>query len=141
MKTTVSAIFIVGFFCLITLNACSDTIFSSGNSQTVINGLKFDITDETFTVTNETNQSAYYFTVERSLLPSILWLPVSTDENRVKPGQKITYSFDEMLCCSQDGEISFFHWYGVYSADDHPSDYETIPQTVIDPKTKKARKL
>lgn len=140
MKITIRVITIISAICFLTLNACSDHIFSSGNSKT-INGLEFEITNEEFTVRNRANQPVYYFSVERSLLVRILWLPISTEDNRINPGQKVAFPFDEELCCSEDSEISFFYWYGVYTMDDRPADYEDIPQIVIDPKTKRANKL
>lgn len=141
MKITVPAIIIFSVFCLMTLHACSDTIFLSGKGQTAINGLQFEITGKDFTVTNKTDQPVYYFVVERAALPSIYWVPISTDENKIEPQQKVTFALEELRTFNDEGDISFFYWEDIWNWEDLPLVDVTIPQIVIDPKTRKANKL
>lgn len=138
MKINTPTGLIFGVFSFIVLGACLNTISSSG---TVINGLQFEISDEEFTAINISDQAVYYFAIESVALALIDWVPISTEENRINPRQKFTLSIEELRCCNDEGELSFFYWHGNSNQENYHLYHEYIQHVRIDPKTKKVYKI
>lgn len=113
------------------LSGC--TILSSSDSKTH-DGLKFKLHDDHFVVTNTTGKPVYYFVVDRASTAFILWAPVSTKENEIKPKQKKMFLFEEIWNYSEGAQINFYYWV------EHEPDFESINVVVLDPESKKITK-
>jgi hypothetical protein len=92
--------------CILMLSACRNNPF-----QFTEDGIDFRITEDKIQIENLENRNLYYFTVNRSLLPVIIWIPESTDDNRIGPFQRKEFVITEILGYSEFmEEVSFFYW-------------------------------
>jgi hypothetical protein len=74
-------------------------------------GIEFQIKKDKIHVNNKENSNLYYYIINRSSLPRILWAPASTDDNRIKPLQNKEFLIEEIPGYSEGmTKVSFFYW-------------------------------
>lgn len=70
-----------------------------------------EIDQNRLTVFNSSDQSIYYALFDQSILPSILWAPISTDENKIPGFHKRSFEISDILRNgTTTGTIVLFFW-------------------------------
>lgn len=63
------------------------------------------------TVFNSSDQDIYYAVFDQSILPFILWAPISSEENRIAGFHKKTFEVSDILSGDKTaGTIVFYFW-------------------------------
>lgn len=70
-----------------------------------------EISDNQLSIFNSSDQNIYYAVFDQSILPFILWAPISSEENRIPGFHKKTFDISEILRDGNTtGTIIFYFW-------------------------------
>ena len=91
---------------LVLISACSGEPIQVQEDEVV-----GEIDQNRLTVFNSSDQNIYYALFDQSILPSILWAPISTDENKIPGFHKRSFEITDILRNgTTTGTIVFFFW-------------------------------
>lgn len=72
-----------------------------------------EMSQDQLTIFNSSDQSIYYAIFDQSILPFILWAPISSDENKISGFHKKSFRITDILREGQTtGTIVFYFWTG-----------------------------
>ncbi|MCG2589048.1 hypothetical protein [Rhodohalobacter sulfatireducens] len=93
------------FLITLLLISCSGSVSDLSKKDVSLN-----IENEHLLVKNNFNHSIYYFAVESGVAAQINWAPLSTEENRVRPGRLKSIPLDSIHAYDPGEEILFYYW-------------------------------
>ena len=70
-----------------------------------------EIEENRLTVFNSSDQDIYYAIFDQSILPFILWAPISSEENKIPGFRRKTFEISEILRGDNtSGTLVFYFW-------------------------------
>ena len=81
---------------------------------------------ENLVISNGLNETVYYAVFEQGSLAFTLWVPLSGEDNRLKPSQTIRIKKDDIHFYKKGSKVVVFYWTGL-----NPT-YESVESLVID---------
>ena len=118
-------------FQLLTLSAAFVTLLAAAgcsDNPLVVNTEEVSVLKqgEQMEVLNRLDESIYYFAVEQGTLATILWAPISREENEIKGKSTKELSYSEVFGYEPGGTIILHYWTG-----DDP-DSEDVRNVIIE---------
>lgn len=93
-------------FFILMFTSCSDRTIQVDEDEII-----GEINENQLSIFNSSDQSIYYAVFDQSLLPFILWAPISSEENRIPGFHKKTFEVSEILRNNNTtGTIIFYFW-------------------------------
>ncbi len=87
---------------------CENLFFNENNEDPVIAIIQYD----TFIIKNNLPFDIYFFAVDQELSYVIDWMPVESDENRIKAGTYRKYSTEAIMGYEEGKTAIAFFWDG-----------------------------
>lgn len=88
------------------------TLFSCDNVDLSAGDLEISVTDNSLILENNSNESLYYFAVDRNALALISWAPMIDEEFEIKSGDSVELLFDDITGSSDDTAEIVVHYWG-----------------------------